>query len=129
MRTQQHTAMQNVTLLNAINVLLAKYSNIEGDYSSTLIQGVAHFMLDSGIYSDSFSVADAKLIAARTTHIEYDSEEWHEAVHAMQDLQCNNLLAAINALHDTYDDGSKDNTGCSYLGDDIVKQLCEQEDY
>ena len=126
-----HTALQNKTLQTAIANLLNKYKNIEGSYASTLINGCASYLLDSGIYSDAFSVTDAFKIKQR---VGYESEQdddnidaWHASVHDMTDLDCNNLLDAINKLSDLYDNGSVDATNCSYLADDIIRVLQEQE--
>ena len=56
--------MQNLNLnkiqKNELAVIVNKWSNIEGDYSTTLLQGIAHFKCDSGIMSDAYSKADVK---------------------------------------------------------------------
>ena len=56
--------MQNLNKVqkNELAVIVNKWSNIEGDYSTTLLQGVAHFKCDSGIMSDAYSKADVKYI-------------------------------------------------------------------
>ena len=92
--------MQN--LQNSIYNLFTQYKDIDGNYCSTLIQGVAQFMLNSGIYTDSFSANDATKIAIRTQNIEYDSDAFYAAVENMTDLQCDALYAAVDDLATQY---------------------------
>jgi hypothetical protein len=124
--------MQNTTLLSKVDALVKQYKGIEGWYASTLIFGVAHYMLDSGIHSDSWSMADADKVEQRvgweSEQSDDELDDWYEAVHAMDDLDCNKLLNAVWLLAHEYEDGSVDSTGCSYLADDIVRYMHEQED-
>ena len=95
-------------LLVAINALAKKYSNIEGDYESTLIKGVAHSMCDSGIFTDSFSVEDAAKVQQRLADVEYNSDNFYEKLFNMQDLHCVQLTDAINELAFKYKVSNED---------------------
>jgi hypothetical protein len=50
---------QKEKLLEIIN----KYKFIEGNYSSTMIQGVGHAYCDSGILSDGWAVEDVEILS------------------------------------------------------------------
>ncbi len=41
----------NATEKAELQTIVNKYKNIEGDYSSTMLQGIAHYMCDSGIFN------------------------------------------------------------------------------
>ena len=91
--------MQNENLLAIAN----KYSNIAGDYAANVWEGVQHYLLDSGICTDAFSVADAeRVVAAKLQEFSYDNglQEINEAVKAADggaDLDCVQCIAAIEA--------------------------------
>ena len=53
------TNTQKEKLLEIIN----KYKFIEGNYSSTMIQGVGHAYCDSGILSDGWAVEDVEILS------------------------------------------------------------------
>ena len=48
----------NATEKAELQTIVNKYANIEGDYSSTMLQGIAHYKCDSGIQTDAYSKAD-----------------------------------------------------------------------
>ncbi len=48
----------NAVEKQALQKILNKWKNIEGDYSLTLLQGLAHYKCDSGIQTDAYSKAD-----------------------------------------------------------------------
>ena len=64
-----------INTINAVETaelqkVLNKWKNIEGDYSLTLLQGLAHYKCDSGILTDAYSTADAVYIKKHTNNAE-----------------------------------------------------------
>ena len=60
-------AYYNIKTINAVETaelqtILNKWKNIEGDYSTTLLQGLAHYKCDSGIQTDAYSKADVEYL-------------------------------------------------------------------
>ena len=86
--------MQNVTVNNtALNAVIAKYSAIEGDYEANVWEGVEHYMFDSCICTDAFSVQDAERVAKLDEDFVYESGllDINDAVKALDngdDLDC-----------------------------------------
>ena len=78
------TACYNLTdkQKETIFKIVDKYKFIEGNYSSTMIQGVGHAYCDSGITSDSWATQDVEIlskylrdeIADTDTNIFYETE-------------------------------------------------------
>jgi len=105
--------------------LLEKYKCIEGDYEETLIKGVWHYMCDSGINTDAFSVEDAEAVERDFAHLkelnedgdEEETDEWYEAVDAAE-LQCNAVLAKLSALEKTH----------GVEADDLARELMFMEE-
>ncbi len=50
-----------------VQAIYNKYKNVAGDYSSTMLEGIVHSNLDSGIHTDSLSVDDAALLRKHCT--------------------------------------------------------------
>ncbi len=48
---------------DALQALVNKYKDVEGDYESTMLGGIVHGYCDSGILTDAYSVEDAELVA------------------------------------------------------------------
>lgn len=84
-----------------VRELVKKFKNIEGDYEPTLLQGVAHYLTDSGIYSDAFSAKDREWLDANLSHLldddGYETDEWNEAAINSDELEANDVL---NILYD-----------------------------
>lgn len=96
---------------NALNNVIAKYSNIEGNYEANVWDGVQHYLTDSGICTDAFSVQDAERVEAAGLYEEdedgicfaYDNglEDISEAVKAHDgglDLDCVLCIKEIEEL-------------------------------
>jgi len=93
------TVKQKLNLLAVIN----KYSKIKGDYEDTMLMGIAHGYLDSGILTDALSVDDAIAI---NKYVNEDTQnesclfELNDLVkqHTNKDLQCVQVINEINAI-------------------------------
>ena len=74
-----------------LQTIVNKYANIEGDYSSTMLQGIAHYKCDSGILTDAYSIADAVFIkqnANSNADVEVTDAFYNENADKLQFLQC-----------------------------------------
>jgi hypothetical protein len=58
---------------NALAAIVDKYKHVEGDYASTMLEGIVHGYCDSGILTDCYSADDAELVA------KYFTEEAQES--------------------------------------------------
>ena len=109
-----------------LQTIVNKYANIEGDYSTTLLQGVAHYKCDSGIMSDAYSVADAIYIDKNLS--KYYGEEGDDTTDAfMEALNANvNKLQFLQCVRELYDFSVKykfdDEAVCS-LASDMEEQV------
>jgi hypothetical protein len=112
----------NINTINAVETaelqsILNKYKNIEGDYSVTMLQGIAHYKCDSGIQTDAYSKADAEYIYSKNMDDETDAfYAWLDKnVSKIQFLQC---------LHEQYTFSEK------YMYDDeeIANLLANMEE-
>ena len=52
---------------DAMQALVNKYKDVEGDYESTMLGGIVHAYCDSGILTDALSVTDAERISTYFT--------------------------------------------------------------
>jgi hypothetical protein len=97
-------------LQTEMNVLLNTYKHIEGDYESTLIGGVWHYLCDSGILTDAFSVNDRKIVDEKLAHLleveedgyKVETDEWYIALHKMGELEFNKIRDAFTSMYDKY---------------------------
>ena len=111
----------NAQLSKQLDALVVKYMDIAGDYESTLIKGMWHYLCDSGIQSDSWSKRDAVLIEQRLGEADYEDDEaydaYYEALYAMDDLDCIQLLNELQelALQHNVD------------ADDLARELAERD--
>jgi hypothetical protein len=101
--------------------IVDKYKFIEGNYSSTMIQGVGHAYCDSGITSDSWATEDVEIlskylrdeIADTDTNIFYETEIVQEIgdsiinlhtdgkrTHMLHNLFIAEMETALNNTHD-----------------------------
>ena len=108
--------MQNLNLnkiqKNELAVIVNKWSNIEGDYSTTLLQGIAHFKCDSGIMSDAYSKADVEYMLTNMkqyfdehgieTDAFYEVLNEHEA--NLQFVNCSYELYKFSEKHNVDDE-------------------------
>ena len=84
----------NINTINAsekaeLQTIVNKWKNIEGDYSSTMLQGIAHYKCDSGILTDAYSTADAVYIKKHTNNAEeVEDAFYNNNVNKLQFLQC-----------------------------------------
>lgn len=91
--------------------IVDKYSNIDGDYEATVLQGVWHAYCDSGIMTDALSVEDAERCERAGLYEENEDgeraidsmclDEINAAVRAADngsDLDCVQCINAITAL-------------------------------
>ena len=62
---------------DALQALVNKYKDVEGDYESTMLGGIVHGYCDSGILTDAYSVEDAELVAKYFTQEAIDSGYLH----------------------------------------------------
>ena len=110
-----------------LQTIVNKYTNIEGDYSTTLLQGVAHYKCDSGIMSDAYSVADAIYIDKNLS--KYYGEEGDDTTDAfMEALDANvNNLQFLQCVRELYDFSVKykfdDEEVCSLASDMEEEQV------
>ena len=65
------TNTQKETILSVVD----KYKFIEGNYSSTMIQGVGHAYCDSGILSDGWAVEDVEILSKYLRETVADDED------------------------------------------------------
>ena len=86
-----------------LQTIVNKYKNIEGDYSVTMLQGIAHYKCDSGIMTDAYSVADAIYIDKNLS--KYYGEEGDDTTDAfMEALDKNvNKLQFLQCVREQYD--------------------------
>ena len=108
--------MQNLNLnkiqKNELAVIVNKWSNIEGNYSTTLLQGIAHFKCDSGIMSDAYSKADVEYMLTNMkqyfdehgieTDAFYEVLNEHEA--NLQFVNCSYELYKFSEKHNVDDE-------------------------
>jgi hypothetical protein len=97
------TVKQKLNLLAVIN----KYSKVKGDYEDTMLMGIVHGYIDSGILTDALSVDDAVVI---NKYVNEDTQndsclfELNDLVkqHTKKDLQCvtaiNEIAAIVNDI-------------------------------
>jgi len=83
--------------------LIDKYNNIKGDYETTMLTGIVHGYIDSGILTDALSVDDAIVINKYINEDEqydYDLFELNEIVKQKtnKDLQCVQAINEIAAI-------------------------------
>ena len=92
----------NATEKAELQTIVNKYANIEGDYSSTMLQGIAHYKCDSGIMTDAYSVADAIYIDKNLS--KYYGEEGDNTTDAfMEALDANiNKLQFLQCVRELY---------------------------
>ena len=85
-----------------LQTIVNKYKNIEGDYSVTMLQGIAHYKCDSGIMTDAYSVADAIYIDKNLS--KYYGEEGDDTTDAfMEALDKNvNKLQFLQCVREQY---------------------------
>jgi len=101
------TAVITTEVAAQLNNILRQYRGIEGDYCSTLIKGMWHFLCDSGIKDDSFSVADTQWIDKHAAQYAdddssfYDLDTYYDIVCSAEHLDCNRLLAELTELADS----------------------------
>jgi len=88
--------------MQTIADVVAKYTAIEGDYEANVYEGCEHYMLDSGIFTDAFSVKDAlRVQAAEIDCDEMGLTECNELVKAFDngdDLDCVQCINELEAL-------------------------------
>lgn len=93
--------MQNVNA-TAVNAVIAKFSAIEGDYEANVYDGCVHYVLDSGIFADAFSVQDAERVAQAGLDCDemglLDCNALVKAHDGGEDLDCVQLFNALEAL-------------------------------
>ena len=58
----QNTTTYTAAQQQAVAAIYNKYKNVEGDYSSTMLDGIVHGNCDSGILTDGLSLADGALL-------------------------------------------------------------------
>lgn len=96
--------MQNAT---AINATIAKFTAIEGDYEANVFEGCVHYLCDSGICTDAFSVEDALRVAsADIGDDDFGLHDYNDAVKAFDngdDLDCVKCIAQLEALGYEFD--------------------------
>jgi hypothetical protein len=93
------TVKQKLDLFAVIN----KYKKIKGDYEDTMLMGIVHGYIDSGILIDALSVDDAIVI---NKYIDEDTQnnsclfEINDLVkqHTNKDLQCVTAINEITAI-------------------------------
>jgi hypothetical protein len=93
------TVKQKLNLLAVINT----YKKIKGDYEDTMLMGIVHGYLDSGILTDALSVDDAKVInkyVDEATQNDSSLFELNDLVkqHTNKDLQCVQAINEIAAI-------------------------------
>jgi len=101
------TVKQKLNLFAVIN----KYSKVKGDYEDTMLMGIVHGYLDSGILTDALSVDDAIAI---NKYVDEDTQnesclfELNNLVkqHTNKDLQCVQAINAISAIVDDVELGA-----------------------
>jgi len=105
-----------------LQTIVNKYANIEGDYSSTMLQGIAHYKCDSGILTDAYSVADAVYIKKHynnnmDAYGNLRDEFYTENKNVLQFIQC---IAELNNFSTKYKFDDED--VCS-LASDMEEQV------
>jgi len=110
------TACYNLTdkQKETIFKIVDKYKFIEGNYSSTMIQGVGHAYCDSGITSDSWATQDVEIlskylrdeIAGTDTNIFYETEIVQEIGDSIINLHTGTALLASPKTCQCYPRGS-----------------------
>ena len=101
------TAVITTEVAAKLNSILTQYSGIKGDYCRTLIKGMWHFLCDSGIKDDSFSVADTQWIDKHAAQYAddnssfYDIDTYYDIINNAEHLDCNRLLAELTELADS----------------------------
>ena len=116
----------NINTINAsekaeLQSLVNKWKNIEGDYSSTMLQGIAHYMCDSGIQTDAYSIADAVYIDKNLSKY-YGAEGDNTTDAFMEALNKNiNKLQFLQCVRELYNFSVKykfnDEDVCSLVAD------------
>ena len=106
--------MQKLTTIqkNELEVIVNKWSNIEGDYSNTLLQGIAHFKCDSGIMSDAYSKEDIVYISKNMKQYfdaeGYETDAFYEALNEhgdnLQFINCSYELYKFSEEHNIDDE-------------------------
>ena len=113
-------------LSKELDALVVKYMDIAGDYESTLLKGMWHYLCDSGIFSDSWSKRDAVLIEQRVGDESdlYDNDAsdeevdaYFDAIFAMTDLDCIQLLNDIRNVCAKY----------NVHDEDVARELAERD--
>ena len=98
--------MQNATF-NATNAVIAKYSAIEGNYEANVFKGCVHYLCDSGIFADAFSVQDAERVEQAGVDCDemgmLDCNELVKAHDGGEDLDCVKCIAELEALGYEFD--------------------------
>jgi hypothetical protein len=98
-----HTTTKERDMTSVADVII-KYRAIPGDYENTVWDGVEHYMLDSGICTDAFSVQDAERVySLLDEEFVYDNgiDDINEAVKAKDnglDLDCVLCLQELEQL-------------------------------
>jgi hypothetical protein len=93
------TVKQKLNLLAVINT----YKKIKGDYEDTMLMGIVHGYIDSGILTDALSVDDAIVV---NKYVDEDTQnesclfELNDLVkqHTKKDLQCVQAINEITAI-------------------------------
>jgi hypothetical protein len=93
------TVKQKLNLLAVMHT----YSKVKGDYEDTMLLGIVHGYIDSGILTDALSADDAKIAAQHLTEdelAELSLEEINAAVKAAtgKELQCCTAINEIAAI-------------------------------
>jgi hypothetical protein len=92
---------------DAMQALVNKYKDVEGDYESTMLGGIVHGYCDSGILTDAYSVEDAELVAKYFTEDAIDSgtiEQFNDFIVAIsggtEELLCCKVIDEMCAIID-----------------------------
>lgn len=78
------TDAQKETIFKVVD----KYKFIEGNYSSTMIQGVGHAYCDSGILSDGWAVEDVEILSKYLRDTVADSEDEESVFYGTDIVNC-----------------------------------------
>lgn len=116
----------NATEKAELQTIVNKWANIEGDYSSTMLQGIAHYKCDSGIMTDAYSVDDAVYIDKHLSKY-YGEEDDNTTDAFMEALDANiHKLQFLQCVRELYNFSVKykfdDEAVCS-LASDMEEQL------
>jgi hypothetical protein len=96
---------------NAIAAVFEQWQYTEGDYMSTMLEGIVHAYCDSGIMTDAFSVDDAARIEAAGLNAVDDEDTTFTETHTLNEinaavvahdkgaaLECVQAINAISAV-------------------------------